>query len=457
MKLKLAILAAALSLAGCINLAPDHQRPALPVADQWPMPAAAQTAGEALAWPQFYAGDARLVALIRIALQNNRDLRVAVLNAEQARAQARVSDANRWPTVSAAFIRSRNNLPAADNTTPGYQAGLQVSSYEVDLLGRLRNQSDAATARYLASVEGTRAAQITLVAGVAASYLALQADTEMEQLAQATLKARTDAEALTRRKFDLGASSALDLATAESASAAASAAYAQAKRQRAQDESALVLVLGQAIPADLAAAQPLEAIQLPDAPAGLPSQVLLARPDVLQAEQELSAAEANIGAARAAFFPAITLTGSLGSASSQLSQLFSNTIWTFAAQAAMPIFDAGRNRANLDATKAAQGIAVAQYEKTVQTAFKEVSDALAGRATYGEQLDAQTRAVKAADDTLRLVELRYGQGASSQLDLLNAQTQAFAAHQSLVQLRMAALLNSVQLYKALGGGLAAKS
>ncbi len=455
MNLKLATLAAALALAGCVNLAPDHQRPALPVADQWPMPAAAQTASEAIAWPQFYAGDARLVALIRIALQNNRDLRVAVLNAEQARALARVSDANRWPTLGLAFIRSRDNIP--DSATPGYQAGLQVSSYELDLLGKLRNQSDAATARYLASVEGTRAAQISLIAGVAASYLALQADTELEALAQSTLKARQDGEGLARRRFDLGATSGLDLATAESATAAAAAAYAQAKRQRAQDENALVLVLGQAIPADLAAAQPLEGVSLPDVPAGLPSQVLLARPDVLQAEQQLSAAEANIGAARAAFFPAITLTGLLGSASNQLSQLFTNTIWTFAAQAAMPIFDAGRNRANLDAAKAEQGIAVAQYEKAVQTAFKEVSDALAGRATFGEQLDAQVRAVKAADDTLRLVDLRYGQGASSQLDLLNAQTQAFAAHQALVQLRAAALLNSVQLYKALGGGVSARA
>jgi multidrug efflux system outer membrane protein len=452
MNKKLAILAAALALAGCVNLAPEHQRPALPVADAWPAPALA--AGESLSWPQFYAGDARLVALIRIALQNNRDLRVAALNAEQARAQARVSDANRWPTVGAALIRNGGSIPSS--TTPAYEAGLQVNAYEVDLLGRLRNQSDAATARYLASVEGTRAAQISLVAGVASSYLALQADTELEALAQATMKARADAEALTRRKFDVGVASALDMATAESASATARAAYAQARRQRAQDESALALVLGQAVPTDLVAAQPLAAVALPDVPAGLPSQVLLARPDVLQAEDQLVAAEANIGAARAAFFPAISLTGSLGTASNQLKQLFSNTVWTYAAQAVMPIFDAGRNRANLDAAKAAQGVAVAQYEKAVQTAFKEVADALAGRATFAEQLEAQTQAARAADDTLKLVELRYGNGASSQLDLLSAQTSAFAANQALVQLRLAALLNSVQLYKALGGGLAGK-
>ncbi|HEY4079863.1 MAG TPA: efflux transporter outer membrane subunit [Burkholderiaceae bacterium] len=453
MKMKLAILAAALTLAGCVNLAPDHQRPALAVPDQWP--SAALEAGERLNWPQFYAGDARLVALINIALKNNRDLRVAVLNAEQARAQARVSDANRWPTVGAAFIRNRDNIP--ESTSVPYEAGLQVNAYELDLLGRLRNLSDSATAKYLASVEGTRAAQITLVAGVASSYLALQADTEMEALAQSTLTARQDGEALQRRKFDLGAASALDMATSESASAAARVALAQAKRQRAQDESALALLLGQPLPNDLVAPKALADIALPDVPAGLPSQVLLSRPDVLQAEEQLSAAEANIGAARAAFFPAITLTGTLGTASSQLSQLFKNTIWTFAAQAAMPIFDAGRNRANLDSAKAAQGIAVAQYEKAVQTAFKEVADTLAGRATFGDQLDGQTQAARAANDTLRLVDLRYRNGAASQLELLTAQTNAFAANQALVQTRLAALLNSVQLYKALGGGVASKA
>jgi multidrug efflux system outer membrane protein len=445
MKFKLAILSAALVLAGCVNLAPDHQRPVLPVADQWP--AATTSAGAALDWTQFYAGDARLVALVRIALANNRDLRVAALNAEQARALARVSDANRWPTLGAAVIRTRSDIPAS--TTPNYQAGLQVSAYELDLLGRVRNASDAATARYLASAEGTRAAQISLVAGVASTYLAWQADGALETLASATLKARVEAESLTRRKFELGAASALDVATAESASASARTAEAQARRQRAQDENALVLLLGQALPADLPAPN---ALAMPEVPVGLPSEVLLARPDVLQAEQQLVAAEANIGAARAAFFPSITLTGQFGSASNDLSKLFTNTIWTFAAQAAMPIFDAGRNRANLDAAKAAQGVAVAQYEKAVQSAFREVADALAGRATYGEQLVAQEQQTRAARETLRLVELRFANGAASQLDLLSAQTGAFAAEQALVQLQLANQLNSVQLYKALGGG-----
>jgi len=449
MKTKLASLAAALVLAGCVNLAPDHERAPLPVADQWPAETA--QAGQALQWQQFYAGDARLVALIDVALKNNRDLRAAVFNAEEARAQARIADANRWPTLSAAGIYTRVSGNAT--STPRYQAGVQVSSYELDLLGKVRNQSDAATARYLASREGQRAAQISLIAAVASSHLALQADSAMLELVANTLAAREDSEKLTRRKFDVGAASALDLSTAESATGAARAAYAQAKRQRAQDENALVLLLGQPLPADLPGATATGT--LPDVPVGLPSAVLLARPDVLQAEQTLIAAEANIGAARAAFFPSISLTGQLGSASNALSQLFKNTVWSFVGQLAMPIFDAGRNRANLDSAKAAQGAALAQYEKAVQGAFREVADALAGRATYGEQLAAQEQQTRAARDTLRLVKLRFDNGAASQLDLLTAQTNAFAAEQALLQVQLAAQANSVQLYKALGGGAGA--
>ncbi|XHS78804.1 efflux transporter outer membrane subunit [Burkholderiaceae bacterium UC74_6] len=447
MKTKLASLAAALVLAGCINLAPDHQRGALPVADQWPAETA--QAGQALQWQQFYASDARLVALIDIALKNNRDLRAAVFNAEQARAQARIADANRWPTLSAAGIYTR--VSGDVSTTPRYQAGVQVSSYELDLLGKIRNQSDAATARYLASREGQRAAQISLIAAVASSHLALQADSAMLELVSNTLAAREESEKLMRRKFDVGVASALDMSTAESATGAARAAYAQAKRQRAQDENALVLLLGQPLPTELPAATATGT--LPDVPVGLPSAVLLARPDVLQAEQTLIAAEANIGAARAAFFPSISLTGQLGSASNALSDLFKNTVWSFVGQIAMPIFDAGRNRANLDSAKAAQGAALAQYEKAVQSAFREVADALAGRATYGEQLAAQELQTRAARDTLRLVKLRFDNGAASQLDLLTAQTNAFAAEQALLQVQLAAQANSVQLYKALGGGV----
>jgi len=448
--------AVALMLAGCANFAPTHERPAAPVAAEWPAASAASNGGQAaaeLTWQSFYGSDARLRELITLALQNNRDLRVALLNVEQARALARVADASRLPTVNAGFSSSKT--PGANDTiTSSYQAGLQVTAYELDLFGKIRNQSDAATARYLASAEGGRAAQISLVAGVASSYLALQADEELLALSRQTLATREDSLRLTRLKFDAGAASSLDLSSAESAAASARATFAQVQRQRAQDENALVLLVGQPLPGGLPAGQVLAAQSLADVPAGLPSEVLVKRPDVLQAEQQLIAANANIGAARAAFFPSISLTTSIGTASSQLSDLFSNTAWTFASQALLPIFDSGRNQANLESAKAAQGIAIAQYEKAVQTAFREVADALAGRATFSDQLRAQGEQARAEGDRLRLVELRYKNGASNSLELLDAQRSAFAAQQALVQVRLAALLNSVQLYKALGGGVA---
>ena len=449
--------AVALMLAGCMTLAPEHQRPAAPVAADWSTAGASRagvvTEASALPWQIFYGNDARLRELITLALQNNRDLRMALLNVEQARALVRVADASRLPTVNAGLSSSR--LPGANGTaTASYQVGLQITAYELDLFGKVKNQSQAASARYLASTEGSRAAQIALVAAVASSYLALQADEELLGLSQLTLTTRADSLRLIRLKVDAGAASALDLSAAESTAAAARAHLVQAQRQRAQDRNALVLLIGQPLPTSLPAGQLLAAQSLADVPAGLPSEVLTARPDVLQAEQQLVAASANIGVARAAFFPSISLTTSLGTASSQLSNLFSNTVWSFASQVLLPIFDSGRNEANLASAKAAQGIAVAQYEKAVQTAFREVADALAGSATFNDQLQAQGVQARAESERLRLVELRYANGASNSLELLDAQRSAFAAQQVLVQVRLAQLLNSVQLYKALGGGLA---
>ena len=452
MKSKLALIVSALALAGCVNLAPDHKRPEAPVASQWPAPAAASGATAAeLGWKSFYAADARLQELIALALQNNRDLRVAVLNVEQARALARVADASRFPTVSGGFIG--NATPSGNSVLRTYQAGVTVSGYEVDLFSKVKNQSDAATARYLATAEGQRAAQISLVAGVASSYLALQADEELLKLSWDTLTSREDSLRLTKLKFDAGAASSLDLNTADSAAAQARAAAAQAERQRQQDLNALTLLVGQPLSPQLPKGQILSDWKLADLPAGVPSEVLVLRPDVLQAEQQLAAAEANVGAARAAYFPSIQLTGSYGFASTALKNLFDGTAWTWGINALAPIFDAGRTKANVESAKAAQGIAVAQYEKAVQTAFREVADALAGRATYGDQIAAQERLARATTETQRLVELRYRNGASSSLELQDAQRNAFAAQQQLVQVRLAGLLNSVQLYKVLGGGL----
>jgi len=449
--LTLSILMAA-ALSGCANLAPEHQRPAAPVAQSWAQPSQGPEAAAQLDWQRYYA-DARLRKLIELALQNNRDLRVALLNVEQARALARVSAANQLPTVGVGLASSRQ--PGKDDTiTSSYQAGLQISAYELDLFGKLGNQSDAATQRYLASAEGARAAQLSLVAAVAAAHLGLQADEELLQLARQTLATREDSHRLFKLRFDNGAASSLDLAGAASALEAARAAVAQAERQRAQDENALVLLLGQPLPADLPAGQALAAQQLAELPAGLPSEVLVQRPDVLQAESLLRAANANIGAARAAFFPSITLTTSLGTASSELDGLFKNTAWSFASQLLLPIFDSGRNEANLASAKAAREIAVAQYEKSVQSAFREVADALAGRATLGEQARAQDAQAAAEAERLRLVELRFANGASSSLELLDAQRASFAARQAALQVRLAQLVNGVQLYKALGGGVA---
>jgi multidrug efflux system outer membrane protein len=447
----LAAAAAAATLAGCANLAPDYERPAAPVAANWAQPSAGTEAAPLLDWQRFYS-DARLSALIALALKNNRDMRVALLNVEQARALARVSDADRWPTVNAGLIRTRAPNTSGEMVVT-HQAGLQVSSYELDLFGKLRNQSDAAMQSYLASAEGARAAQITLVAGVASGYLTMQADEELLQLTQRTLATRQESQRLTKLRFDNGSASSLDLASADSALEAARATLAQAQRQRVQDENALVLLVGQSLPTDLPAAQPLAAQRLADVPSGIPSEVLTQRPDVLQAEAQLLAANANIGAARAAFFPSITLTSSLGTTSSALSDLFKNTVWTYTAQALMPIFDAGRTRANLDAKKAAREIAVATYEKSIQSAFREVADALAGRATLTEQLRAQDAQAAAEELRLKLTELRYTHGEASSLDLLDAQRSSFAARQSALQTRLAQLVNSVQLYKVLGGGV----
>ena len=444
--------AAALLLSACASLAPSYERPAAPVAPAWTESAVLNgPAVPELAWQSFFERDERLRELIRLALLNNRDLRVALLNVEQARALARVADASRLPTVNVGLAASRapdQNGRSVNN----YQAGLQITAYELDLFGRVQSQSDAAMARYLATVEGRRAAQMALVAAVAVNHLTLQADEELLGLARQTQLARADTQRLTRLKFEAGAASALDLSSAESAAAGAAVVLAQAQRQRAQDENALVLLLGQPLPDGLPAEQALGALTLVDLPAGLPSAVLIKRPDVLQAEALLLAANANIGAARAAFFPSISLTTSLGTASSELSQLFGNTAFSLVSQALLPIFDSGRNQANLASAKAAQAIAVAQYEKAVQTAFREVADALAGRATFSAQLLAQDAQAQAENERLRLVVLRVANGASNSLELLDAQRASFAAQQLLVQVRLAQLLNSVQLYKVLGGG-----
>jgi multidrug efflux system outer membrane protein len=455
-------LALAMALSGCMSLAPDYRRPAAPVAPGFTSPAptggvtATPATGEApatLAWQRFF-DDARLRQLIEMSLANNRDLRVAVLNIEQARAQYRVRRADRLPTVAAAFTGQRQTGGENEGIASFYTAGLAVSAFELDLFGRVRNLSEAALAQYLATEEARKSTQISLIASVANVYLAVLADDALLELTRQTLATREESLKLVQLKYDNGVVSSLDLQQALSLVESARVSLAQQQRQRAQDANLLTLLVGQPIPESLPAGATLASTNLPELPAGLPSDLLAARPDIRSAEQQLIAANANIGAARAAFFPRIALTTTAGSASTELSGLFKagSWGWTFAPQAALTIFDYGRNSANLAGARAGHGIAVAQYEKAIQTAFREVSDALAGQATFSEQLRAQRAVAQAESERFKLSDLRYREGAASYLDLLDAQRSLFAAQQAAVQANLQRLQNQVTLYRVLGGG-----
>lgn len=455
------LLAAGLAglLAGCMSLAPDYQQPAPPVAAQYPGDAAVAVPGAQrpaeLEWRSFFA-DPALRRLIETALRNNRDLRIAVANIEQARAQFQVRRADLLPSVGAGLSVNRQPTTSGNASTV-YSAGLQFSAYELDLFGRVASLRDAALAQFFATEATRKATQISLVRSVAAAYLALLADEELLELTRQTLATREESLRLTQLKFDQGVSSELDLRQAQSLVEGARATLAQQRRQRALDENALVLLLGAPTALELPTAGTLAQTTLgPELPAGLPSDLLTERPDVRAAEQQLIAAHANIGAARAAFFPRITLTGSAGSASTELSGLFSSGsfAWTFTGQLLQPIFDAGRNQGNLDAAQAGRDAALAQYERAIQSAFRDVADALAGRETLREQLRAQAAQAEAETARFKLSDLRYRNGAASYLDVLDAQRSLFAAQQSAILAQLAVLQNQVSLYAALGGGQA---
>ena len=451
-------LAVAAVMAGC-SLTPTYERPAAPVAADWPAPAPAAPASATrsaseLPWADF-VGDASLRELIRLALVNNRDLRVAVLNIEQARATWQIRRADQFPTVNLGATGAVQPKTDGSGTNSAYTAGLSFTGWELDLFGRVASLKDAALAQYLASEESRRAVQASLIAAVANTWLNLQTNDELLAITLSTLKTREDSLRLTQLRLDNGASSALDVRQAESLTAGALAALQQQQRLRAQDLNALTLLVGQPLPpALLVAATTAKAPVFVDVPAGLPSDLLTRRPDIRQAEQQLIAANANIGAARAAFFPRITLTAAYGTASTGLTNLFENGFWggTLAGQVLQPIFDAGRNEANLASSQAGRDIAVAQYEKAIQTAFREVADALAGRATLGAQLAAQQAQVDAETDRFRLADLRYRNGVSSYLEVLDSQRSLFLLQQALAQVRLAYWQNQVTLYKALGGG-----
>jgi len=462
----------AAALAGC-SLAPTYERPDAPIDAAYPTGAAynaAQVAapgGRAVAdigWRDFF-GDPLLQQLIEQSLANNRDLRVAALNVEAARAQYRIQRADLAPSIGVAGQNSAQRTPAdlspsgQASTSHSYQVGAAMSAWELDLFGRIRSLSEQALESYLALDETRTATQLTLIAEVANAYLTLRADQELLSLTRETLKSQEDSYQLTKQSYDQGLSTALDLSQAEVSLRTAQRNLSQYTRQAAQDRNALVLLVGQPLSPEMTAAldgaTTLEDGMLPTAlPAGLPSDLLARRPDIRAAEHQLKGANANIGAARAAFFPTISLTGSAGTASASLGGLFEggSGAWSFVPQITVPIFAGGSLLAGLDLAKVQKNIQVAQYEKAIQTGFREVADALAGRGTLDEQIQAQRLLVDANQRAYDASEQRFRQGIDDYLSVLDSQRSLYSSQQALVDTRLARLSNLVTLYKVLGGG-----
>ncbi|URI07614.1 efflux transporter outer membrane subunit [Aquincola tertiaricarbonis] len=462
---RLGTVAAAALLTACANLAPDYQRPAAPVPTAFPQAGSSAEAGPGAAaerpWRSQFS-DERLQRLIELALAHNRDLRIAVLNIEQARAQYRVQDAARLPTLQAAGSGTQARTPADLSATGrsvvshSYSATLGTTAFELDFFGRTKNLSEQALQQFLATEEARRATQITVVAEVAQAYFTWAADLQRLQLAQDTYKSYAETVTLTQRRVAAGADSMLTLRQQQTSAETARGQAATLRATVAQDRQALALLVGTEVPDALAPAAlaPDADPGVPDVPAGLPSELLLRRPDLLQSERSLKAATANIGVARAAFYPSISLTATAGSASADLGRLFKGGqgSWSFVPQVSLPIFDGGANRANLTVATTARDIAVARYEQAIQTAFREVADALAVRASVGERLAAQQALVEASGSALELARARQARGLDSWLQVLDAQRTYDSARQGLIDVRLDQASNGITLYKSLGGG-----
>lgn len=462
-------IAASMALAAGCSLQPGYRQPVAPVTAAFPAgeayeaaaggPASTTAPASDIGWRDFLA-DPRLQQLVELALRNNRDLRVAVLKVTQVRAQYRIQRAALFPQLSGDAAASNSRTPAgvssshSASTFHDYSAGLSAS-WEIDFFGRLQSLKDAALEQYLATAYARQAAEILLVSQIADQYLAILAADENLAATQNTLEAAQASYRIAQLKFDNGAATELDLRLAQTVVEQAQANHATQVRARAQGESALVLLIGQPLPPDLPPPVRLgEQAILSDVPAGLPSDLLARRPDILQAEAELRAENANIGAARAAFFPQITLTGAFGTASSTLGGLFAagSAGWSYLPSLVAPIFNAGANRANLDIANLQKDIGIAQYEKAIQTAFREVSDGLAARGTYDDQLAALQRLTDSQQRRLDLANMRYKNGVDSYLGLLTAQTDFYNAQMELISARLNRLTNLVDLYRSLGGG-----
>jgi multidrug efflux system outer membrane protein len=447
-------------------MAPEYTRPEAPVSATWPSgPAYKDTSGKPgdlpasnIAWRDFFV-DERLQKVIDLTLMNNRDLRVATLNIERTRALYRIQRAELLPVVNAGALFSKERVSGILSgsgkpiTTELYNVILGISSWELDLFGRIRSLKEAALQEYLATEQARRSAQISLVAEVANTYMTLAADRELLRLAQETLGSQVATYNLIKRRYEVGASSELDLRQAQTRVDAARVDISRYTAIVAADENLLTLLVGSPVPEDLLQKELSADTILKDISPGLPADILQRRPDILQAEHMLIGAHANIGAARAAFFPRIALTTSIGTTSDQLSGLFNSgsDTWSFIPQIVMPVFDP-RTRPAYDVAKMDREILLAEYERAIQTAFREVADALAKRGILGDQMAAQESLVEASAESHRLSDLRYKSGIDSYLSVLDAQRSLYGAQQGLISVRLARLTNLVTLYKVLGGG-----
>lgn len=466
--LSVAVLAALLT--GCSGLlAPDYHRPDAPVPTAWPTgpaydkaPKGQSVNADEIGWREFIV-DARLRQLVELALANNRDLRISALNIEKARAQYGIARADLFPSINASaagtHAQTAQDLTSAGapRVTHSYTAGVGFSAYELDFFGRVQNLKDAALESYLNTVEARNAQQITLISEVASNYLTLAANQELLRLAERTLGSQRETYELTRRRFQMGVASQLDVSAAQTTLNSAQVDVASYTTAVAQARNALTLVVGTQVPDGLLPSAGLfdGPAVVRDVPVGVSSEVLLRRPDLVADEHTLKAYNANIGAARAAFFPSITLTANVGSGSTSLSRLFggNNGTWSFVPSLNLPIFSGGSLLAQLDSAKASRAIGVAQYEKDIQTAFKEAADALAQRGTIGEQLKAQQSLADAASLSYKLAQARYRTGIDSYLSMLVYQRTMYADQQALINTKLTQQANLVTLYKVLGGGV----
>ncbi|MBM6703131.1 efflux transporter outer membrane subunit [Sutterella massiliensis] len=463
--LRLMPLAAALLLAGCVNLAPTYERPASPIEEVWPQDGEAYAVSEMKRaslprWQDFIC-DERLKTVIEEGLKNNRSLRQAALNVELARAQYGVQRSELFPTVAAVAQETAQRTPETtsalgeSSTTHTYTAQLAMTSYEIDFFGRIRNLNEQALQAYLQSEDAHRTAQSSLIAEIAMAWLTLGADRAQLALQKETLASQEETYKLMEESFKAGAASRLDLEQARTTVTAARAAIASYVRAVAQDKNALDLLVGKSVDEKLLpTGLELNATLPASLPEGLPSEVLFNRPDIWSAERGMLSANAQIGAARAAFFPSFSLTAGIGSSALDLSDLFSggSGMWSFTPNFTIPIFTGGLNLANLRAAEATQKIAVAQYEQTIQTAFREVRDALATEGTVEREMKAREEYADAAQKTYELSDARYKAGAAAYTEVLDAQRTAVAAKQVLISTQLSRASSLVTLYKVLGGG-----